>query len=116
MAAFRAVIPRSAALRAAQPTLRRFNSSFQPNPEAAKAFTEARQHAFEHAATAVFGAYMYNVEMRHAAHQEHLLQENNGELPERPNYEYLNIKNKKFPWGQQSLFFNPKVNYPSAEM
>ena len=37
-----------------------------------------------------------------------------------------NIKNKvgrlfcspaqKFPWGQQSLFFNPKVNYPSQDM
>lgn len=51
MAAFRAVIPRSAALRPRQPVLRRFNSSFTPDPEAAKAFVEARKHAFEHAAS-----------------------------------------------------------------
>lgn len=49
MSFVRAVVSRSAALRAAQPTLRRFNS-FTPNPEAAKAFIDARQHAFEHAA------------------------------------------------------------------
>ncbi|SHO78278.1 Similar to S.cerevisiae protein COX13 (Subunit VIa of cytochrome c oxidase) [Malassezia sympodialis ATCC 42132] len=133
MAAFRAVIPRSAALRPRQPVLRRFNSSFTPDPEAAKAFVEARKHAFEHAAkstsmwrnislfvlipgAAVLGAYMYKVEAKHAAHQAHILEENGGELPERPDYEYLNIKNKKFPWGQQSLFFNPKVNYPSQDM
>lgn len=32
---------------------------------------------------------MYNVEAKHSAHREHLLHENGGELPERPNYEYL---------------------------
>lgn len=70
MAAFRAVIPRSAALRSAQPTLRRFNSSFQPNPEAAKAFTEARQHAFEHAAsTSLFPAHPRRVD-RHVAQDQ----------------------------------------------
>ncbi|KAL4402393.1 Cytochrome c oxidase subunit 6A [Malassezia pachydermatis] len=132
MSFVRAVVSRSAALRAAQPTLRRFNS-FTPNPEAAKAFIDARQHAFEHAAqstslwrkislygmipsAAVLAVYIYKIESEHAAHQAHVLEENGGELPERPDYEYLNIKNKKFPWGQQSLFYNPKVNYPSPEM
>lgn len=63
----------------------------------------------------VFGAYAYKIESAHHAHQEHVLEENDGALPERPNYEYLNIRNKPFPWGMQSLFFNPKVNYPASE-
>ena len=58
---------------------------------------------------------MYKVESEHAKHHEHVLEEHDG-LPERPDYEYLNIKTKRFPWGQQSLFFNPKVNYPSPDM
>ena len=32
---------------------------------------------------------MYKVEAKHAAHQAHILEENGGELPERPDYEYL---------------------------
>lgn len=56
MAAIRSMIPRSAALRTAQPMLRasqpamrRYSSSLTPNAEAAKEFVEHRQHAFEHA-------------------------------------------------------------------
>ena len=56
MAAIRSMIPRSPALRTAQPMLRasqpamrRYSSSLTPNAEAAKEFVEHRQHAFEHA-------------------------------------------------------------------
>ena len=64
----------------------------------------------------VLGAYMYKIESEHHAHHEHILEENDGQLPERPDYEYVNMKSRNFPWGQQSLFFNPKVNYPAPEM
>lgn len=30
-----------------------------------------------------------------------------------PKYEYLNVRKKPFPWGLQSLFFNPKAQYPA---
>lgn len=33
--------------------------------------------------------YIYKIESEHAAHQAHVLEENGGELPERPDYEYL---------------------------
>jgi cytochrome c oxidase subunit 6a len=58
---------------------------------------------------AVFGTYVYNVEIEHKAHNEHLMAENDGKLPQPPRYEYLNKRNKPFPWGPNSLFFNPKV-------
>jgi hypothetical protein len=39
--------------------------------------------------------------------------ENDGKLPQPPRYEYLNKRNKPFPWGPNSLFFNPRVSlYP----
>ena len=69
-----------------------------------------------HNSAIVFGVYMYRVESAHHHHQEHIIEENDGQLPERPDYDYLNMKRKNFPWGQQSLFFNPKVNYPAPEM
>ena len=134
MLALRTMIPRAAALRAAvKPSMRRYNSSLTPNPEAAKEFIEQRQHAFEHAGKSaelwrkislyvlipgavVLGAYMYKIESEHHAHHEHILEENDGQLPERPDYEYVNMKSRNFPWGQQSLFFNPKVDYPAPEM
>lgn len=114
--------------------------AMKPNPESAKEFISKREHAFEHAGRAykanisestnlwrkitlfgcipgsiVLGIYMYQVESEHAHHHEHVLEENDG-LPERPDYEYVNIKRRAYPWGQQTLFFNPKVNYPSPEM
>ncbi|WFC97352.1 Cytochrome c oxidase subunit 6A [Malassezia yamatoensis] len=63
----------------------------------------------------LFGAYAYKIESAHHEHQEHILHENDGQLPERPPYPYLNIRKKKFPWGNQSLFFNPDVNYAADE-
>lgn len=126
----------SVALRTAQSTRRAMStqpSMWTPNEEAAKRFVEARHETFEHAgksadmwrkvslyvlipAGIVLGAYMYKVESKHLAHAKHVYEENDHSLPERPDYEYLNIKAKRFPWGQQSLFFNPLVNHPSPEM
>lgn len=63
----------------------------------------------------VFGTYIYKIETAHAKHHEHVLEENDGQLPERPAYSYLNIRRKPFPWGNESLFFNPKVNYAASE-
>ncbi|KAJ7275148.1 cytochrome c oxidase subunit VIa-domain-containing protein [Mycena haematopus] len=60
-------------------------------------------------ALAVFGTYVYNVEIEHKAHNQHLMDENDGKLPQPPRYEYLNVRRKPYPWGMNSLFFNPKV-------
>lgn len=54
--------------------------------------------------------YVYNVEAKHKAHLDHLLEENDGVLPQPPAYEYLNRRVKPFPWGMNSLFYNPKVH------
>ncbi|KAH9004346.1 hypothetical protein EDB86DRAFT_2798333, partial [Lactarius hatsudake] len=45
----------------------------------------------------------------HAEHQEHLKKEKDGHLPETPGYDYLNRRVKPYPWGPNSLFFNPHV-------
>ncbi|KAI0274754.1 X15341 cytochrome C oxidase subunit [Gloeopeniophorella convolvens] len=55
-------------------------------------------------------AWVRNVEAEHAEHQEHLKHENGGKLPEAPSYDYLNRRVKPYPWGPNSLFFNPDVN------
>ncbi|KAL1406186.1 Cytochrome c oxidase subunit 6A [Vanrija albida] len=54
--------------------------------------------------------WAYKLEADHHHHLEHLKHENGGQLPHPPAYEYLNIRTKPFPWGMQSLFFNPEVN------
>ncbi|MBW0517462.1 hypothetical protein O181_057177 [Austropuccinia psidii MF-1] len=54
----------------------------------------------------------YNLAQEHERHLEHIKEENGGELPERIHYDYLNIRNKPFPWGNKTLFYNPKVNLP----
>jgi len=54
-------------------------------------------------------AWVRNVEAEHAEHVEHLKKENDGHLPEVPAYEYMNRRHKAFPWGPNSLFFNPHV-------
>ncbi|KAI0778469.1 cytochrome c oxidase, subunit VIa [Trametes elegans] len=62
-------------------------------------------------AIAVCTLWVRNVEAEHGAHQKHLLEENGGKLPEPPAYEYLNRREAgPFPWGKNTLFFNPKVN------
>lgn len=54
-------------------------------------------------------AWVYHTEKEHAEHNAHLMHENDGKLPDPPAYQYLNVRVKPFPWGPNSLFFNPKV-------
>ncbi|KDR84878.1 hypothetical protein GALMADRAFT_149419 [Galerina marginata CBS 339.88] len=61
-------------------------------------------------AIAVCVAWVYNAEVEHAAHVEHIKEENGGELPETPAFDYLNRRSKPYPWGANSLFFNPHAN------
>ncbi|KAK7059055.1 Cytochrome c oxidase subunit 6A [Paramarasmius palmivorus] len=60
-------------------------------------------------AITVCAAWVYNLESEHKHHIEHLKEENDGVYPQPPEYEYLNIRRKPFPWGMNSLFFNPEV-------
>ena len=60
---------------------------------------------------AVCTAWVYNAEVEHAAHIEHIKAENGGELPETPAYDFINRRSKPYPWGPNSLFFNPHVCY-----
>ncbi|KIM66286.1 hypothetical protein SCLCIDRAFT_1211521 [Scleroderma citrinum Foug A] len=55
-------------------------------------------------------AWVYNVEAEHHAHEEHEKEMHGGKLPEPPAFEYLNRRVKPFPWGSNTLFFNPEVN------
>ncbi|TCD63329.1 Cytochrome c oxidase subunit 6A, mitochondrial [Steccherinum ochraceum] len=57
----------------------------------------------------VAALWVRNVENEHAEHQHHIMEENGGHLPEIPAYEYMNKRAKPFPWGKNSLFFNPHV-------
>ncbi|KAF5385253.1 hypothetical protein D9615_001453 [Tricholomella constricta] len=59
---------------------------------------------------AVCIAWVYNAEVEHRAHLAHLRAENDGKLPDAPAYEYLNKRGKPYPWGMNSLFFNPHTN------
>ncbi|QRV75712.1 cytochrome C oxidase subunit 6A, mitochondrial [Ceratobasidium sp. AG-Ba] len=58
---------------------------------------------------AVGMAWVQKAESAHHEHLEHLKHENGGQLPEKPNYPYLNKRDKPFPWGVNSLFFNPET-------
>ncbi|KAF8632581.1 hypothetical protein AX15_001789 [Amanita polypyramis BW_CC] len=58
-------------------------------------------------AIATCAAWVYNAEAEHSAHLEHLKEEHGGHLPEAPQYPYLNKRVKPYPWGANSLFFNP---------
>ncbi|GAA6036545.1 hypothetical protein JCM8097_003562 [Rhodosporidiobolus ruineniae] len=51
----------------------------------------------------------------HEHHIEHIKEENGGELPERIRYPYFNKREKDFPWGLNTPFFNPHVNIPIEE-
>ncbi|KAI0814896.1 mitochondrial cytochrome c oxidase subunit VIa [Irpex lacteus] len=57
----------------------------------------------------VTALWVNKVEKEHAAHEAHIREEHGGELPELPAYPYLNIRNRSYPWGVNSLFFNPHV-------
>lgn len=57
----------------------------------------------------VGGIWTYKVEKEHAEHVHHEKEANGGELPSIPEYEFLNRRVKPFPWGNNSLFFNPEV-------
>ncbi|KAF3921673.1 hypothetical protein ABW21_db0200805 [Orbilia brochopaga] len=50
----------------------------------------------------------YNLWNEHWEHWEHM-----PPLEERPQYPYMNIRVKRFPWGDgdKTLFWNDKVNY-----
>lgn len=53
--------------------------------------------------------WVRRVEAEHEAHEAHIKEEHGGELPPSPGYDYLNKRAKPFPWGMNSLFFNPHV-------
>ncbi|CAL1695274.1 unnamed protein product [Somion occarium] len=57
--------------------------------------------------TAAF--WVRNVEKEHEEHLEHAIHENKGKAPLPPAYEYLNRRAIEYPWGPNSLFFNPRV-------
>ncbi|KAG1749893.1 COX6A, subunit VIa of cytochrome c oxidase [Suillus paluster] len=61
-------------------------------------------------ATIVCALWVRNVEAEHAEHTEHIKAEHDGHLPEIAPYEYMNRRLKPYPWGMNSLFFNPHVN------
>ncbi|GLB36073.1 putative cytochrome c oxidase [Lyophyllum shimeji] len=61
-------------------------------------------------AIAVCAAWVYNAEAEHKQHLDHLRSQNEGNLPEVPAFEYLNKRTKPFPWGMNTLFFNPYTN------
>ncbi|KAH8120459.1 mitochondrial cytochrome c oxidase subunit VIa [Phellopilus nigrolimitatus] len=54
--------------------------------------------------------WVRRVENEHAEHQAHIKAEHGGEVPPVPEYHYLNKRAKPFPWGMNSLFFNPHAN------
>jgi len=55
------------------------------------------------------------VESEHSEHLEHIKHDNGGELPPTPEYPYLNKRAKPFPWGMNSLFYNPHANKDMSE-
>jgi len=56
----------------------------------------------------IASANAYTLWNEHWEHESHLPPPS-----ERPQYEYMNIRNKAFPWGDgdKTLFWNDKVNY-----
>ncbi|KAF8331502.1 cytochrome c oxidase, subunit VIa [Cantharellus anzutake] len=53
--------------------------------------------------------YVKQVEDEHHEHMEHVKAELGGEIP-KPDYAWLGKRAKPFPWGNNSLFFNPEAN------
>ncbi|CCL98293.1 uncharacterized protein FIBRA_00287 [Fibroporia radiculosa] len=62
-------------------------------------------------AVVVTALWVRNVENEHAEHEAHIRAEHDGQLPEIPAFEYMNRRaSGPYPWGMNSLFFNPHVN------
>ncbi|KAG6851191.1 hypothetical protein H0H93_015201 [Arthromyces matolae] len=101
------------ALRAARrPAYNARSYASAPGKNAYFAERDAVEH---HAHVAVCVAWVYNSEMEHKHHLDHLRAENDGKLPEVPAFEYMNRRSKPFPWGMNSLFFNPEANKDMSE-
>lgn len=58
-------------------------------------------------------AHYQHIKAEYAA-QDGLDDEELAEL-RRPDYEYLNVRRTEYPWGRQSLFFNPYSQVPAAD-
>jgi len=56
------------------------------------------------------GLYVKKVEDEHHTHVEHEKHANPEHEVGTPNYSWLNKRTKPFPWGNNSLFFNPETN------
>ncbi|ORX61523.1 mitochondrial cytochrome c oxidase subunit VIa [Hesseltinella vesiculosa] len=54
------------------------------------------------------GVNAYNLYKKHLEHLEH-------HPPHWVHYEYMNWRARPFFWGNNSLFFNPKVNHDANE-
>ncbi|KAG0381217.1 MAG: cytochrome c oxidase, subunit VIa [Linnemannia gamsii] len=52
-------------------------------------------------------ANAYNLYAKHQAHLEHERHEGH----EKVKYPYMRLRSKAFPWGDDSLFFNPDINF-----
>jgi hypothetical protein len=60
----------------------------------------------------IFTANAYTLWNEHWEHEAHA-----PPASERPQYDYLNIRNKAYPWGDgtKTIFWNEKVNYIKEE-
>ncbi|OAQ30945.1 mitochondrial cytochrome c oxidase subunit VIa [Linnemannia elongata AG-77] len=56
---------------------------------------------------AVASINAHNLYAKHQAHLEHEKHEGH----EKVKYPYMRLRAKAFPWGDDSLFFNPDVNF-----
>ncbi|KAJ3491039.1 hypothetical protein NLI96_g987 [Meripilus lineatus] len=63
----------------------------------------------------IASVWVRNLEAEHAEHEAHIRAENDGHLPEGPAYEYMTRRVKPFPWGPNSLFFNPHAQKDLSE-
>lgn len=101
--------------------------AFKPDAQAGEKFRKAYEQKVKHSgpvantwkkityfvafpAVVLAAIPIYQVEMKHAEHREHLRHVPDEEWP--TQYAYHNIRNKKFFWldGDKTLFWNPDVN------
>lgn len=60
--------------------------------------------------------YVKKVEDEHSAHAEHEKHEHPDAEIGTPAYSWLNKRAKPFPWGYNSLFFNPEVRFLTSDL